>query len=55
MKEQKISRKNSGKTMQLSTRMSLTLGLFSTFVLVVFDSVIFDLAIFDSAIYLAPF
>ena len=36
MKEQKISRKNSGKTMQLSTRMSLTLGLFSTFVLVVF-------------------
>ena len=36
MKEQKISRKNSGKTMQLSTRMSLTLGLFSILVLVIF-------------------
>ena len=36
MKEQKISRKNSGKTMQLSTRMSLTLGIFSILVLVIF-------------------
>ena len=36
MKEQKISRKNSGKTMQLSTRMSLTLGLFSILILVIF-------------------
>ena len=36
MKEQKKSRKNSGKNMQLSTRMSLTLGLFSIFVLVIF-------------------